>query len=896
MTPKSPAGRPSFSRSIARKGLLILIIPVLTIGGFALASRVLESVQSKASGRLIHAAETRGEVSAAKAALLESVFNARSFVLSGDTTYADLYRASQAQSLNLLEDIAESESAEHAAILASARSAADRSFATLDEIVSWSPTSETKTELTDRLRGPQTDVDEARRHLDQLVALDESSLTAATNDLQATEAIEIKLLIALVTLGLVGGVWSWRRFTVDVTDRLVKLQQNASLLATGEVLTPLPESKDEIGELDKLMQNAAQLLNERERALLDTKNLMDERLSVLPGAIYSARVDDMTVTYLSPSWEPMTGYSAADSQTVFAMDRIHPDDVPALLAETPAEDGESSTLAFRFKHADGSYRWMETVYTSHDGIAVGYIRDITTAKLTAIQLKESQELARSIIQASNDGFNSVDAEGTIEDWNPAAERMFGWSREEAIGRSLWETVVPPDHREEMRGEIQRYLKGADDTFVGRRIEVEGLHRDGSPVPLELLVIPLETNGVTRFHAFMSDIADRKRADAAIREARDTAERANRAKSEFLSRMSHELRTPMNAIMGFSQLLESEHLDASMRESVGHISSAGRHLLDLINEVLDLSRIEAGKLALSLEPVGLTQVLEEALGLVRSLVEAKDITVVDETASLDASVRVDRQRLKQILINLLSNAAKYNVEGGRITIRARRDESVLFLSIEDTGRGLRSEQLSALFKPFERLGAETTTVEGTGLGLAVTQKLLEAMDGTISVESEVGVGSTFSIRLPIATQVDPVVVAEATAEASMDLSEKGRLLYIEDNPSNLRLVERILASRPELELITATNGELGIELATSEIPDLILLDLNLPDRSGLEILGELKAGRVTKDIPVVMVTADASPGQDRRFRAAGADDYVTKPLDIKQLFRVIETQLSRRDAA
>jgi signal transduction histidine kinase/ActR/RegA family two-component response regulator len=384
--------------------------------------------------------------------------------------------------------------------------------------------------------------------------------------------------------------------------------------------------------------------------------------------------------------------------------------------------------------------------------------------------------------------------------------------------------------------------------------------------------------------------------ADMRRAQEAAEGANRSKSEFLSRMSHELRTPLNAVLGFGQMLELDDLNDDQRESVAHIIKGGKHLLELINEVLDIARIETGDLALSPEAVRVGQLLEDSLALIRPIAEQGRIqVVVDRSGGWESHVFADRQRVIQVLLNLLSNAVKYNRQHGTVAVSAApNDEGRIRISVTDTGPGIRPEHLELLFRPFERLGAEQSDVEGIGIGLALSQRLAEAMGGTLGVESSPGQGSTFWVELPGVE--DPVSRYErldtppSEREAEAPTAPRRTVLYIEDNLSNLKLVERILSRRPGVELVPAMQGRLGLELAREHRPFLILLDLHLPDMGGDQVLQRLRDDPVSASTPVVMVSADASPGQVQRLLAAGAAGYLTKPIDVRELIRVIDEAL------
>jgi PAS domain S-box-containing protein len=391
--------------------------------------------------------------------------------------------------------------------------------------------------------------------------------------------------------------------------------------------------------------------------------------------------------------------------------------------------------------------------------------------------------------------------------------------------------------------------------------------------------------------------ERQRAEESIRLAREQAETANRAKSEFLSRMSHELRTPLNAILGFTQLLELDSPSPSQAESVSHISRAGQHLLSLINEVLDIARIESGRLALTPEPIEIGSFLRESLELIRPLAARLhvDAQIVDSEAMNDV-LTADRQRLKQVLLNLLSNAVKYNKPGGEVRVSCTRLPSDRFrIDVADSGRGISAEKMPRLFIPFERLGAEQTEIEGTGIGLALSRGIVTALDGELGVESIEGAGSTFWVILPRASAApvqEPVTgPASAIVNHPPPLNAPIRtLLYIEDQDLNLRLVERILQSRADYRLLTAMQGGLGLDLAREHQPDLILLDLNLPDMSGDEVLRKLKEDPSVREIPVIMVSADAMGDRIEQMLALGASGYLTKPYRVAEFLRVISESL------
>ena len=480
-------------------------------------------------------------------------------------------------------------------------------------------------------------------------------------------------------------------------------------------------------------------------------------------------------------------------------------------------------------------------------------------------------------------------------FNKAGEELLGYSRKDLIGKNDYD-LFPRQEADSFTAKDREVLNGRklmdvpEEPVHTRQKGTRILHTRKIPV--------LDDQGRPQYLLGISeDVTELKQAEEALLRAKQEAERANQAKSEFLSRMSHELRTPLNAVLGFGQLLEMEPLGPEQRESVEHILKAGRHLLGLIDEVLDISGIESGRVPISPEPVLVSELLLEVQDLVQPLAVERHVQLQGvATEPWGRHVMGDRQRLKQVLLNLLSNAIKFNNEGGAVSLFVEEaSASWVRLKVGDTGPGIPPEKIARLFTPFDRLGAEQTGVEGTGLGLALSKRLVELMGGTIGVDSTVGQGSTFWVELP---QADgPVERFEQMAEGKI-VGRKapdilGTILYVEDNLSNLRLVERILAHRPNVRLLSAMQGGLGLELAREHRPDLIFLDLQLPDTPGREVLRRLQADGKTRGIPVVVISADATPGQTQRLLAEGARDFLTKPLDVKKLITLLDETLNER---
>jgi signal transduction histidine kinase len=400
-------------------------------------------------------------------------------------------------------------------------------------------------------------------------------------------------------------------------------------------------------------------------------------------------------------------------------------------------------------------------------------------------------------------------------------------------------------------------------------------------------------------AILVDLADAvvahcytRRKQHELRAARDDADRANRAKGQFLSRASHELRTPMNAVLGFTQLLELDDLTQGQRSNVDRILRAAKHLLKLVNEVLDISRIEAGGRAIELEPVKIADAIREAIEFVEPMLQEGNIQLRIEPSTSAYSVLADQQKLVQLFLNLLSNAIKYNRPNGSIIVTREAVGDQIRIKVADTGNGLSAEQQSKLFQPFERLGAERTKISGTGLGLALCKKMVELMDGSIGVESVPGSGSTFWIQLP-RFEVAP---AERAGQPSEPKPATGpTVLYIEDAVLSIHLIRGILkraklTGERTVRLISAMQGNLGLEMARLHAPDLILLDLHLPDMSGIQVLNQLKADPRTSSIPVIVLTADPLSGTPAHVRDAGALACLSKPVDIPQFLETVRHTL------
>ena len=512
------------------------------------------------------------------------------------------------------------------------------------------------------------------------------------------------------------------------------------------------------------------------------------------------------------------------------------------------------------------------------------------------QLGASEHRFKQLVEALPMGLFVMTPDGKPYLANREAQRLLGKGAD------------PNTSVDELAQTYEAFIAGTDELYPTDKLPVvRAMHGEysllddmeirrgeGDVVPLEVRGAPIyDADGELMYAvAMFTDITERREAQRAVERAKAEAERANHAKSVFLSRMSHELRTPLNAILGFAQILDMDERSEEDTESIHTIMKGGRHLLDLINELLDIARVEAGELPLSMEVVEVDEALREAIELIRPMAEQRAVRLSEFSLGDGPHyVTADRQRLKQVLLNLLSNAVKYNRDAGKVTASVENGyPHGVRITIADTGHGLSADQLDRVFAPFDRLGAEQSTIEGTGLGLTLTKSLIELMGGEIGVESSPGDGSTFWIELPVAHSplADVTPLPPHISHDPLPEGPNRTVLCIEDNVSSIKLLERVFEHRPNIRMLAAAQGSLGLDLARLHYPDLILLDLNLPDTHGINVLAQLSEEPETAKIPVVVMSADATPGQIQRLMDAGARDYLTKPIDVAQCLELLDS--------
>jgi signal transduction histidine kinase len=506
-------------------------------------------------------------------------------------------------------------------------------------------------------------------------------------------------------------------------------------------------------------------------------------------------------------------------------------------------------------------------------------------------LRASEEKYRSLFDSIDEGFciiekvrGDTDAQRDFRyiEVNPAFGIQAGVGN--VVGKTLRQAF--PDLTEQWYVTFDTILDTGEPSRFERELSA------GGPV-LELYAFRVEGETQGRVAVIFKDISVRKRVDSELKEALAAAEKANHAKSEFLSSMSHELRTPLNAILGFAQLLASDvpAPTSAQKSSVEHILKAGWYLLELINEVLDLARIESGKVMLSWEPVSLIDVMLECQAVIEPQAERRSIAITFPRFDMDYFVNVDRTRIKQVLINLMTNAVKYNKSEGSVSVDvALTAPDSIRISVRDTGTGLAPEQLAQLFSPFNRLDKGSSEVGGAGIGLVVSKRLVELMGGTIGVDSVVGEGSVFWVEFGMAAappQADQQAIGTAQ---KLDGRPPRTLLYVEDNPANLELVEQLIKRRPDLRLLNAADGTQGIELALAFQPEVILMDVNLPGISGIAAMQILRADPITAHIPIIGLSADAMRQDIEKALEAGFFDYITKPIKVDRFMDVLDAAL------
>jgi PAS domain S-box-containing protein len=694
-------------------------------------------------------------------------------------------------------------------------------------------------------------------------------------------------------------------------------------MANGSVMTALAE--DAPGSVDVITEVR------REEALLKTGALQN---AIFNSANFSSIATDEkgVIQIFNVGAERMLGYAAAD-----VVNRITPADISdpqEVIARAVALSAELETTispgfqALVFKASRGIEDIYELTYIRKDGsrfpavVSVTALRDdqggiigylligtdnSARKQVEAEQMKLDQRLrdqqfyTRSLIESNIDAIMTTDPAGIITDVNKQMEALTGSTRDELIGAPFKNYFTDP-----ARAEAGIKLVLREKKITNYELTARARDNKTTVVSYNATTFYDRDRKLQGVFAAARDVTEPKRLDQALKEqnvelkrARAAAEKANLAKSEFLSSMSHELRSPLNAILGFAQLISSDTPPPtpSQTASIDQILHAGWYLLELINEILDLAQIESGRLALSAEPTSLAEVMSECQAMIEPQGQKRGIKMTFPRFDRPCFVNADRTRLKQVLINLLSNALKYNLPNGTVVVDVECSGSAperVRIRVKDTGAGLPPDMLVQLFQPFNRLGQERGAEEGTGIGLVMSKRLVELMAGEIGVESTVGLGSVFWFELNAAAAPKLAVDRAEDAAIAQPQVQHGAplrtLLYVEDNPANLMLIEQLIARRPDMRLLTATDGNRGIQLARANQPEMILMDINLPGISGIEALRILRDDPATAHIPVVALSANAMPRDIEKGLQAGFFRYLTKPIKVHEFMDTLDVTL------
>jgi PAS domain S-box-containing protein len=605
-------------------------------------------------------------------------------------------------------------------------------------------------------------------------------------------------------------------------------------------------------------------------------------------ALRAAALSEEFNTRITPGFEALVFKATRGIEDMYELTMVRKDGsrFPAILSVTALRDVDDEIIGYLLIGTDNSAR-----------------KQVEAAQALLDQrLRDQQFYTRSLIESNIDALMTTDPHGIISDVNQQMEALTGLSREELIGAPFKDYFTDP-----MRADagIKRVL--AEGKVTNYELTARARNGKETVVSYNATTFHDRDNLLQGVFASARDVTERKRFEQALQEtnaelegAKAAADKANLAKSDFLSSMSHELRSPLNAVLGFAQVLASEKNpppSADQKVSIDQILQAGWYLLRLINEILDLSMIESGKVSISQEAMGLSDVLADCEAMISAQAAARGIRVTFPLQKALGYVQADRTRLKQVMLNLLSNAIKYNRESGAVMVECEECEpGRVRISVRDTGSGLAPSQLAQLFQPFNRLGRENGGEEGTGIGLVVTKQLIELMDGTIGVDSAVGIGSVFWFELAVASApelmfdpLDQTELVEITKLPSAT-SQRRTLLHIEDNPANMALVEKLISRRDDLTLIKAIDGYQGIRLAQLHRPDLILMDINLPGVSGFGALAILRQDKTTAGIPVLALSANAVPRDIEKGLEAGFFRYLTKPIKVNEFMDALDMAL------
>ncbi len=695
----------------------------------------------------------------------------------------------------------------------------------------------------------------------------------------------------------------------DITER--KKAEQVQLQAQNELEGRVQQRTMELKNVNETLREEI-----TERKIIETA-LRDNEAQIR--AIVENVVDGIVtidekglIELFNPTAEQIFGYSAKEvigKNISILMPQPYQSEHDGYL-QRYQETGEAKILGVKREmwglRKDGSIFPMDLAvnefYIGERRAYTGVVQDITEKKQAQWSLERLTRQNELILKSVGDGIFGVNLKGEITFYNPSALKMTRFGEDELLGKSLHDILNLLHDKGPTLSEDYPLYQVFKDGQTQTKDETVFWTKDGSALLAEYICAPIyEDEKIVGAVVTFRDILRRKRVEEALVQAKEEAERANRAKSDFLSRMSHELRTPLNSILGFAQILEMDKVDRlSDRQKpwVSQVRKAGDHLLELITEILDLARIESGAMTISMENVDIVPLMKEVVVLIMPMSKDKGIKIINKILIPDLVIFGDRIRLKQVFLNLLSNAVKYNVENGTISIYHKiTSEGNIQISVEDSGIGVSKDKINDLFEPFARLDADDSGVEGAGIGLTITRRLVEQMRGSVSVKSTLDEGSCFTLEFSAGVaqekEKDLVNTKLELSKKPLSSSENYTLLYIEDNPDNLILVRQILKTRPNIRLIFSRDSKTGIELALTHHPDLILMDINLPGMDGFTALRALRGYREIRSIPVVAVSANAMKEDIEHGLDAGFDSYITKPINISRFMEVVDRLLEQR---
>ena len=693
-------------------------------------------------------------------------------------------------------------------------------------------------------------------------------------------------------------------FIVRPAHARVKWQINELAIVNDkkdELIGDLKKKNDSLKELSMNAKENEREFRQQSLLLMQQKQLMNAVLNSSHEAIISINSKGI-ISLFNQHAEKVFGYKADDvigSNVNTLMPSPYSeahDDYLQRFANTGKKSIIGVGREVRGKKKDNStfpmYLRVVEIQTSAHHEFVGFVKDLSKIRAVENQARESDKRYKAVVEDQTDLICRYSADYLLTFVNQAYCRYFGYQAETIIGSSIVD-LLPAES-------VSQFLKAHRLLFVDKPIHVHEdkvIHNGKQDWQhwLTRAIFSDDQQQILEFQAVGRVVTDRKEAEQSAILAKEAADKANKAKSQFLSSMSHELRTPLNSIIGFSQLMEldeTEPLSSSQLDSVLQINKAGNHLLKLINEILDLSKIESGQVNLVNESFDLKTICDETLALIEALAIKKEITISAQCDDEQYWVYADYMRTKQVFLNLLSNAIKYNHEQGSVNIDVKQDKHFVVIQFVDSGVGISSDKVSDLFQPFNRLGYESSAIEGTGIGLSLTKRLVEQMGGEITVDSQIDIGSTFTVKLPVSSNYKEknehlTEISPPTVEDKPHSDKLFKILYIEDNPANLALMRRVIKNLQGFSLDDAVNAEIGIELFEQIHPDIVLMDIDLPGMNGFEALDEIKKRFLwAEKIPIIAISSNAMKGEVEKGKQSGFYDYLTQPVDIVCLAEIL----------